>query len=328
MEIAATVPGSRFIPFLLKALMSGHESILKTYNFFRIETQVTPKCQIRILIISAIVLVKIAVQIHRSEGKKRPIWGSHYLSPYSPESTMLWNKLLLRGIMCCALLGVMAQHARAQGFPGGYGPTYPTLDGYPWPGFLPPPPPLPFYDVTQYNSVPPIVPQNTPVTCWAAAMSNLFKFYGYDVPQNQIVTTLSPTGNPTLATPEMISSGMNRVWADQNGVKFRVSSNITSLFPGHPLSTQCDNNCVFTELKNGHPVLMGTTDHVMVIYAAMENAYGSAFMVWVNDPAPMPTPTNSNPFAPHLPRYIGTNEAQAYFIAAASVNACPANGAC
>lgn len=214
--------------------------------------------------------------------------------------------------------------SQAQMFAGGYGPPSAAIGGYPWPAFLPGPPPLPMEGVLPYNKVPPIDPQSTPVTCWAASMSNLFRFYGYDVPEQQIVQTIAH-GAIEPANGKMMAAGMNRVWTDQQGRSFRVKSNIDDLLTGAEM--QCDNGCIFNELHQGRPVLMGNTHHAMVIYAAMRNQFGSAYMMWVNDPAPMATPFNPNPMAPHPPRFVGSDgEGKAFFIAAASVTACPANG--
>lgn len=235
----------------------------------------------------------------------------------------MFQKIL--AIVACTILTVTT--ALCQNFQGGYGPTYPILQGYPWPAFLPPPPSFPVLGVLPYSSVPLINPQQTQVTCWAASMSNLFRFYGYDIPEVDIVAAMSPRG-PQLASPAMLAGGMNRVWSDRSGKRFRVSSKISSLFQGSLPAFGCDNQCVFSELSQGHPVLMGTQSHAMVIYAAMPNQFGSAFLLWANDPAPTPTPFSPNPMAPRPPRYLGSQESQAFFLAAAKVDSCAATGPC
>lgn len=233
---------------------------------------------------------------------------------------------LLTAILCT--LSFNAAPVRAQygpTIPGVYSPNLPSLGGYPYPvASLGQPPSLPLLGIP-YSDVPPIIPQRTEVTCWAAAMSNLFKFYGFDVSEAQIVHELSPNGQPVLATPEMMAAGMNRIWNDSSGRRFKVESDITNLISGS-FGVQCNNACIFNELTSHHPVLMGTTHHAMVMYAIMPNQYGGAYMFWVNDPAPIPG--LPDPWAPHPPRSIGTGEQIAYFIAAARVTPCPADAPC
>ncbi len=60
------------------------------------------------------------------------------------------------------------------------------------------------------NLVPP-GPQQTPVWCWAASLSNLFGYYGHPVDQQRIATRYFPPPIVTTGPPIVMMNALNTV---------------------------------------------------------------------------------------------------------------------
>lgn len=91
--------------------------------------------------------------------------------------------------------------------------------------------------------------------CWAASIEMIFRFYGYVVPQADIVRIAwgSPVNMP--GSLEQILRSLNLVWIDANGRQFRVES---LPYGPNPMPAILD-------LQRNWPLIIGTVRHAMVL---------------------------------------------------------------
>lgn len=91
--------------------------------------------------------------------------------------------------------------------------------------------------------------------CWAASIEMVFRFYGYVIPQAEIVRQAwgTPVNLPGSLT--QVLGSLNRNWIDQFGRPFRVESRPYS---PHPMPAILD-------LQRNWPLIVGTMRHAMVL---------------------------------------------------------------
>lgn len=100
--------------------------------------------------------------------------------------------------------------------------------------------------------------------CWAASVSNLFAYYGYDVSQARVVSEV-------YGTPADMRSGdyanlsrlLNRTWRDDSGRPFR-SRLVAALDILHGVNA-INNDMIRDALADDRPLVIGTTNHAMLV---------------------------------------------------------------
>ena len=93
--------------------------------------------------------------------------------------------------------------------------------------------------------------------CWAASIEMIFRFYGYVVPQAEIVRQAwgVPVNLPA-SLPQILAS-LNRYWVDVSGNPFRVECQPHGRNP----------NPAVADLTRNWPLIVGTMQHAMVLTA-------------------------------------------------------------
>lgn len=91
--------------------------------------------------------------------------------------------------------------------------------------------------------------------CWAASIEMLFEYYGFIVPQEQIVGETWGHIVNMPATDLQIMKGLNRSWQDKSGKIFRSSSSKVSI------------GSAAQNLARNTPLIICTTGHAMVLTA-------------------------------------------------------------
>jgi len=123
--------------------------------------------------------------------------------------------------------------------------------------------------------------------CWAASISMIFNFYGHPVSQPRIVASAygSPVNVP--APGIVMAQQLNKNWTDDNGVNFY--SQLSGVFDPIAGVSTLNNNQLITELDQGHPIVIGTNGHAVVITQIQyyQTNYGpNVIVVGVFDPWP------------------------------------------
>jgi hypothetical protein len=89
--------------------------------------------------------------------------------------------------------------------------------------------------------------------CWAACIEMIFRYYGFDIAQEQVV---QETWGAVLNTPAglpQIMGALNRVWVDARGYRLRVSSDVSTANPATAAQ----------DLAQDMPLIIGTMGHAM-----------------------------------------------------------------
>lgn len=108
--------------------------------------------------------------------------------------------------------------------------------------------------------------QELPQWCWAASVSMIFKYYGYDVSQQQIVEAVyGATVNLPAMAGATISQQLNREWVDARGRRFR--STMQGLFDADAGVMTLNNQEIIQTLASERPLLLGNTTHAVVLTA-------------------------------------------------------------
>lgn len=105
--------------------------------------------------------------------------------------------------------------------------------------------------------------QNQSQWCWAASISMLFNYNGFEVDQEVLVNEAYGGLVNLPASGYTLSSRLNRNWVDKSGKSF--SSRLTGLLDLDTGITRINNNQIITELSNGNPLIIGTAGHAMVL---------------------------------------------------------------
>lgn len=116
--------------------------------------------------------------------------------------------------------------------------------------------------------------------CWAACIAMVFRYYGMNVPQAQIVQqTFGQTVN-LPSQPGQILANLNRQWIDASGCQFGVSGDA---FTANPVTASQD-------LAQDMPLIIGTMGHAMVLtsitYVRDQFGNGNVTAAVVRDPWP------------------------------------------
>jgi hypothetical protein len=141
--------------------------------------------------------------------------------------------------------------------------------------------------------------QRTQVWCWAASLSMVMAFYGKDVSQKAIVTSIYGAAVPEALNSELVGRYLNRTYADGDN-RATVSS--------RPLFVSGSQNAgaldaIVAEMRSGHPMLLFTPTHVMVMtgiyyYADSEGNPTGVRGVIVRDPFPYDRVDEATPGIP------------------------------
>jgi hypothetical protein len=116
--------------------------------------------------------------------------------------------------------------------------------------------------------------------CWAACIETVFRYYGYIVPQADIVKqTWGVIVNRPADLSEILSN-LNRLWVDDNGRRFLVSGDVLSA----NLVTAAQ------DLSQDMPLILGIMGHAMVLTSLRwsTDVYGESIVTdaVVRDPSP------------------------------------------
>lgn len=116
--------------------------------------------------------------------------------------------------------------------------------------------------------------------CWAACIEMIFKYYGFNIPQQEIVRQNWGDIVNLPGQPHQILTSLNRPWQDEYGRIFYVSGDVYS---SNPMTAAQD-------LSQDMPLILGTMGHAMVltslIYVRDRYGNGNVLRAVVRDPWP------------------------------------------
>jgi hypothetical protein len=104
--------------------------------------------------------------------------------------------------------------------------------------------------------------QRSPVTCWAASLSNLLTYYGKNVSEQEIVR--QSTGVERLADPAVLTTALNHDYTDSGGDTVTVSI-VGSTDRFWNTSHDLTNADLYEALKDDTPVFYGDVNHAMIL---------------------------------------------------------------
>jgi papain like cysteine protease AvrRpt2 len=114
--------------------------------------------------------------------------------------------------------------------------------------------------------------------CWAASISNVFKYYGHAVSQRRVVAETYGVVANVPGTEQAMRGALNRTWTDDSGVQFTVHSD--DVYPAQAAQ----------ELSLRHPLIVTTLGHAMVLtalsYERAPKGSGNVTAAIVRDPWP------------------------------------------
>ncbi|MBS1718002.1 MAG: hypothetical protein JSS72_09760 [Armatimonadetes bacterium] len=153
--------------------------------------------------------------------------------------------------------------------------------------------------------------------CWAASLSNIFRFYGHPITQERIVTTVFgwPARNQPAGTLALLSAQVNRDWVDDNGLRFTAHLDRAYDFENGRRDLQ-SNQYILDQLHAGKPLLYCNLTHCMVLYALDYDSFGHGIGARVFDPWPLSPATRFLSNSEIVVRNLG---GQCTFIGAVSV---------
>jgi len=116
--------------------------------------------------------------------------------------------------------------------------------------------------------------------CWAASISMVFRHYGLNVSQPEIVRQAWGDLVNLPGSAREIAASLNRTWTDDKGDRWRVSSDTFRTEPG--IAAQ--------DLAANRPLIIGTMGHAMVLTALTYDrdfaSNGYVTLATVRDPWP------------------------------------------
>lgn len=116
--------------------------------------------------------------------------------------------------------------------------------------------------------------------CWAACIEMVFRYYGLQVPQVQIVQETWGGIVNLPAQPGHILANLNRPWIDRTGRRFGVSGDAVT---ANPITAAQD-------LSQDMPLIIGTMGHAMVLtsltYVRDLHGNGNVLAAVTRDPWP------------------------------------------
>lgn len=117
--------------------------------------------------------------------------------------------------------------------------------------------------------------------CWAASISMALSAYGHRITQEEVVRQAWGGMINMPVVPIQIVTGLNRTWTDSKGKKFQTKASLIA----KPI------NGAYRELANGHPLIVGSLGHAMVVTAmgVFITSTGNVIIdyVTVRDPWPL-----------------------------------------
>jgi hypothetical protein len=101
--------------------------------------------------------------------------------------------------------------------------------------------------------------------CWAACISMVFAYHGYDVSQLDIVARIkgAPVNEPGRG--EEVSNALNASWHDRRGRRFRSRARVWDVMNGR--NELSGNQAVIQDLLEDHPLISGAAGHATVVTA-------------------------------------------------------------
>jgi len=167
---------------------------------------------------------------------------------------------------------------------------------------------VPFDQFAQANE-----PQQQTEWCWAASISDIFRFYGHPISQQDVVQKVyHRIINLPAFSERMIASLVNRDWVDDNNQRFHAR--LTGVFDARAGVGKLNNPQLIKNLQDGHPLLFCNTQHCMVITEAKFTPY-KILSLGVFDPSPLGP--EAHPLSPG--EMIPWPQGQLTFVAAISV---------
>jgi hypothetical protein len=91
--------------------------------------------------------------------------------------------------------------------------------------------------------------------CWAACIEMVFRYYGFNVPQEEIVSQTWGSIVNFPAEHRQILTNLNRQWIDRNGRKFRVYGDAYSAKPATAAQ----------DLAENRPLIISSLGHATVL---------------------------------------------------------------
>jgi hypothetical protein len=125
--------------------------------------------------------------------------------------------------------------------------------------------------------------------CWAACISAIFRYHGFWVSQQQIVSeTFGQLVNRPAYGPQIMSA-VNRTWVDEGGRRF-VSHGMVLWDADAAIGGIEATGEASRELADGNPLILGTAGHAVVltalIYERDAQGRGGPNVAVVRDPWP------------------------------------------
>src|SRR5215831_6762862 len=108
-------------------------------------------------------------------------------------------------------------------------------------------------------------PQQQTEWCWAASISMMFAYYGYQVAQPAIVTEAYGTIANVPAPGVVMAQALNRTWKDGTGNVF--TAKLSGLYDAQAGLDTLDNMQLINELDQNRPFVIGTGGHAVVVTA-------------------------------------------------------------
>jgi len=100
--------------------------------------------------------------------------------------------------------------------------------------------------------------------CWAAAISMMFAYYGYRVPQEHIVQRILGIPIDRPGQGFQISQALSASWRDARERRFRSHCRVFDMQSGR---AELDNATIITELRSERPLIYGAQGHATLLTA-------------------------------------------------------------
>lgn len=172
--------------------------------------------------------------------------------------------------------------------------------------------------------------QQQPEWCWVASVHMLFKYYGYDIPQAELVRSIyGSVVNLPAFSGETITRLLSREWKAPDHRSFRVDAHV---FDVQDATFQINNNDIIDSLAHDHPLIVGAMGHAMLLIGIqyVKNAFGgppTVFGATVFDPWPGRGMRQLGP-QELRPQYVAEVSLSAVGSGAAAGTGCTSNSEC
>lgn len=141
--------------------------------------------------------------------------------------------------------------------------------------------------------------------CWAACISMVCRFHGYDLSQESIVKQMYGKIVDMPADDKLLTDAVNREWTSKDNRKFRIASHIFDPILG---MADVQNDTIVDDLRNERPLICGSKGHATVVARVdyVHNPKGQPLVLRVHVIDPWPGATNNE----QLARFLDDNEAK------------------